>query len=703
MDKKNSKGIDKIANRIQQLLDLSYLKTFQSTPDNKKALDISTEKIHKSIDDIMGNVSSVSGFSNVSMLYARLGDHFKDDNFAKKIEQQFGGEQGLQNIDSLMSLYMENKHIKDLENEIDIICKYMPLLEDSIEYKQDLVLSADDLKKDFMTFKNKKGDIEDILANIESIKDEHSLEDSIKDIYYRTSKYGEEFYSVIPYDKLIKNQLDRKQGICINLSENKLHISNDKYIIEGQCGFDKIDINVDIDSYPEFMIQEAQQIKQNFNSVFDNKNKTELVPDQTFDGLITKQKNENAVKINGCYVKRLERSRVIPLYIENTCLGYYYIEVEDQNNFDHFIQNMNDPTIAMKRNRMGMDNIDVNAKEKILQNIAAKVAKSVDSKFVNDNQNLKKEIFLLMKYALDHNNRELKFNIKFLQPNEVYHFYFKKDPKTHRGISDLFRSIIPAKLYCSIIISNAFGILTRGQDKRVYYVKQSIDTNIAQLMLNTINQIKKSNFGLRDLNNLETILNVSGRFNDYIIPVNGSGDSPINFEIMNGQDIPIKTELLEILETLAVNSTGTPIEILQMRRNQVDFAVQVNSSNTKVLRHAINRQSKVQKMLSPFITRIYNYTFATNEQILLRLPPAFHANMDNTTVMVENTINYTNALAVIEYGDNPEEGTEKEIFHFKRLTARQILGSMIDPDMIDENKKLAKMLASLNKQDQEEE
>lgn len=704
MNKKNIKGIDKTGNRIQQLLDLSYLKTFYTRPDNKKILDLSTQKIHKSIDDIMGNVNSSIGFNNVSMLYSRIGEHIKDDNFAKSIEKQFSTDQGMQNIDNVMSLYVENKHIKDIEREIDIICKYMPMLEDSIEFKQDLILSSDDLKKDFLSFKNKKNTIEDILANVEFIKNEHSLEDTIKEICYNTAKYGEEFYSVIPYSKLISSELEKKSHVNISLSENTLYIDDkQELIITENCGIDSLEISIDRNSYPDFMINEAKQIKAKFNSVFDNNSKIDLIPDNTLDGLVTKDKKENEVNINGCYVKRLERSRIIPLYIENTCLGYYYIDVEDESDFNNFVDNLNDPMGGMKKNRIDVSNSEMAIKDKLLQNISGKIVNAIDSTFINNNQNLKKEIYLLMKYSLDRNNSNLRFSIKFLQPNEVYHFYFKKNPKTHRGISDLQRSIVPAKLYCSLIISNVFGILTRGQDKRVYYVKQSIDTNIAQLMLNTINQIKKSNFGLRELNNLETILNMTGRFNDYIIPVNGSGDSPINFEIMSGQDIPIKTELLEMLESMAINSTGIPIEILQMRRNQVDFAIQVNSTNTKVLRHAINRQAKVQRMLSPFVSQIYNYTFSENENIKIMLPPAFHANMDNTTAMIENTINYTNALAVIEYGDNPDEDVEREIRIFKRITARQILGSMINPDMIDFNKEQAKMLASVDKPNKEEE
>ena len=94
----------------------------------------------------------------------------------------------------------------------------------------------------------------------------------------------------------------------------------------------------------------------------------------------------------------------------------------------------------------------------------------------------------------------------------------------------------------------------------MYYVKQSVEQNIAKTMLKTINEIKKSNFGVRQVENINNVLNITGRFNDYIIPRSADGTSPIEFEVMQGQQIEIKTELLNLLEESAINITGVPIE-----------------------------------------------------------------------------------------------------------------------------------------------
>ena len=87
----------------------------------------------------------------------------------------------------------------------------------------------------------------------------------------------------------------------------------------------------------------------------------------------------------------------------------------------------------------------------------------------------------------------------------MIHVYFKLDPITHRGISDLDKSMVPAKIYASMYITDAIGKLVRGQDKRVFYVKQTVDSNIAQTLMNVINQVKQGNFGFRQFSNINNV------------------------------------------------------------------------------------------------------------------------------------------------------------------------------------------------------
>jgi hypothetical protein len=319
--------------------------------------------------------------------------------------------------------------------------------------------------------------------------------------------------------------------------------------------------------------------------------------------------------------------------------------------------------------------------------ISSKLSNFIDSKFINANQDLRKEIYMILK----HNNlfnvdMQNQLKISFIPPEDMVHMYFQKDTKTNRGISDLDKSLLPAKLYTSLYVTNTIGILTRGQDKRVYYVRQNIDSNISQTLLNTINQIKKSNFGARELASVKNILNITGRYNDYVIPTGPTGDSPIQFEIMQGQNIDPKTELMNILEQMAINGTDVPYEYIQARQT-VDYAVRLTMSNGKFLRKVFKRQAVVERFFSRILTMIYNSEFQTNEEIKVSLPPPAFLNITNTNQMIQNTNDYVENIVEMEAGGESEE--VKALFRQK--LKRYYLSTYLDLKTINELKQKAIM------------
>lgn len=156
-DNNNIKGSNKIINNlvvnIRNNMDNLYKNTYFTQANNKKDLKNIKMDIDNSIDNIINaNVDNV-GVPNISQLYTRM--HMKDKN-------ENGMNDELENLfndksltDSLMLNFTENRHIKDFDDEIDIICKYMPTLEDALDAKKDNVLSADQFSKDFINVINK--------------------------------------------------------------------------------------------------------------------------------------------------------------------------------------------------------------------------------------------------------------------------------------------------------------------------------------------------------------------------------------------------------------------------------------------------------------------------------------------------------------------------------------------------------------------
>lgn len=384
------------------------------------------------------------------------------------------------------------------------------------------------------------------------------------------------------------------------------------------------------------------------------------------DGLISnslddeeKLLKQNKVTVPGAVVKLLKRKYVIPIYIEESCVGYYYIEVKTKDAGDEMLGFRNllgDPmTGPRSEGRSNFNNVDSMRQEETIKYVAGQLSQFIDKKFVNANQDLAKEIYEILKFNDLFNTPSMDLiKITFVPPEDIHHSYFTFDTDSHRGISDLAKGLIPAKLYSSLYITNAIGIMTRGQDKRVYRVKQMVDSNIAQQLLNVVNQIKMGNFGIRQFNSINNILNITGKFNDFIMPTGPSGDPPIDIDVIQGQQFDIHTDLMELLKEMAINSTGVPLEIIQTRQS-VDYAMQLSMSSSKFLRTVYKRQERFQEIMSPLISAIYNYEYGETTSLDVTFPPPVFLDMANTNQLINNTKDFVDSIIDVEMQNEQDD------------------------------------------------
>lgn len=377
------------------------------------------------------------------------------------------------------------------------------------------------------------------------------------------------------------------------------------------------------------------------------------------DGLMEVGKNKDTNKkleVRGCILKSIPRHKIIPIYIDDINMGFYYFEFEENDEFVD-MTNVNNMFGSKTAQITNADN-NVKMQDEILKSIAGAISTNLNRSFINSNQDLTKEIYSILKYndLYNMNREETKMKVTYIPPEDMTHCYFKKDDITNRGISDLANAMIPAKLWVCLNLTYVLGNMTRGQDKRVYYVKQTVDTNISQTLLTTIDQIKRSNFNVRQIENINNILNIIGRFNDYVIPVSQGGDSPIQFEVMPGQDIQPPTEIMDKLEESAINSTDVPMDVINARLS-MDFATHYTMSNTRFLRKIVKRQAICEepRMYSGILTTIYNLEYDKHEVLRLVLPMPLFLDVSNTSQIIQNVNDLSNSIAETILADEEDE------------------------------------------------
>lgn len=688
-----------------------YQDTYSTDPEKQETLDRITTDIETVVSDIMGR--NKYDASNISQLYTKM----KLDQIVANKEYTNGIMDFFNNSElsaQLLNTYMDNKWIRQLDREIDIVLKYMPKLGEALDSIKDAVLSADNFEKDFASMESSAispKETAQFAKKTDVIKDAYEWNDKVEQWYENTSTYGETFVYKVPYSKALSVLLARKNNITTPVYHESVNVFNEASYIGNaealkECSnirsimlTDKVNINTNLkieiynNGLLESAVNESKEVRDllpiaESKSIHEmalaavQESKTKLdqtIPDKleypkddatSQDGLIGNKSNTdsgiNKIKVPGMLLRTLDRSNVIMLYVnDNICLGYYYIEFVDEGSLDS-ANTMLDNTFGLNGFAKSSDKQrQSDSANEILQFISSQIVNQLDAKFVNANPNLAKEIYAILDYNDIVNNPTLQsIRCTFIPPQDIEHITFKKDPVTHRGISDLARSLIPAKLWCCLYITYAIGIMTRGQDKRVYYVKQNVEQNIAQTLLNVIDQIKKNNFNIMQIENMNSILNMTGQFNDYVIPVGMSGDSPISMEVMQGQEIDPKTDFMDKLEEHAITRTGCPIEWLTAK-SQLDFATQVTMTNNKVMRFVYKRQSKYEKHLSNIATDIYNTEFPdeSNITIMCILPAPLFLNMSNFSQILETVKAQAQSLAEIMYSDDdPDTSRKRQLF-----------------------------------------
>lgn len=776
----------KIAGSIQANIDDLYKNTYFTNNDNSKYIDSIKRKMDDDLEGLIDKAKAQNGGTNMADLYARTLAR-NDTDSLNEIRSALEDETVLADI---MDIYSQNALVRDLDREIDTVCKYMPKLDEALDIKKDNVLSADHFNDDAVRISienvagsgitndnNNKSEADD--SDLELFARKYDLEAFRNELYSKTAKYGEQFVYIVPYKRALEKLIARTDGASLlseegilteesineglqsinetlsfrytntdesklksfgaqdlyDLSESTLSDSSLEGLKSNNIEYSGLDIEINktgvipgiiaqecnmrrifsetVSLFGEESLGSARNAYLSNSLYFKNINKklkkaaqggtlegpTSLADDGLKDlDEPTKANDTEQLEIPGAVFEILEHDRVKPIYINNTCLGYYYIEMNDPNGGNAEEQMTFTSTLGGMRPRRTARENEANGgtstqDNEVLMKIARKIAQRIDKKFINSNQDIAKEIYTVLKYNADNNGKTTKLRISFIPPSDIIHSYFELNKKTHRGVSDIVKSLFPAKLYTCLYISNTIALLTRGYDKRLYHVKQTIDTNITSVLLNVINQIKRSNFNLRQIENMNNIMNVTGRFNDLVIPQNANGESPVSFEIMPGQNVEVKTEFMNMLEEMAVNQTGVSLEMVNSRY-QESTATHLTMSNARFLIKVYARQKLYEPILSAIYTKLYQYEYNTNSIVKVELPPPIMLNFTNTSQILSMSQELIQNIVQMKFGSSQNE---QEKLAFTSLLMEYYYDSFLPMDKINAMADKAKAKTAANK------
>lgn len=426
--------------------------------------------------------------------------------------------------------------------------------------------------------------------------------------------------------------------------------------------------------------------------MFNRVNNASINPEKgiIFDNGKEKKSSKEFDSVKDCYIKMIEPTRIIPIQIMNSTIGYYYIQDEDIT-----------PLSGVVSSNLYYSKFDDHKREKtIVDSIAKRVVKSFNKPFLEKNLKFKELIVDSINY---YNLNEKKLKFQFIPVEYMQEFKIDEDTEG-RGTSMIKKSLFYAKLYLMLLLFKIMSIIVNGNDTKVNYIRQSgIDKNITN-KIQEIARLKQSRqINITDLFSYTNLINKVGSGQEMYVPVGRSGERPMETEILSGQDIPLNSDLLEMLKNAYILGTGVPAAIVNYL-NEADFAKVIEQNNTKFNGRVVNYQLDFNSYITEWYKKIMRWSTNIPEQaienfeFILQPPKTVSINTKSELISQFNAI--MDFLITILY-DDPQQSIDnldlqQEIKEFKKLMAEDQM-PMINFDDVRKMMEKAKLIVKENK------
>lgn len=723
-EQKSTKKLLGLNNLFNQSIDNLSSNIYGTDNKNRRQLDQIVQGFDDIIKNEINNTKSITS-DEMSTFIVKLFNEFDktEKNNINSINDIFENDEA--GLFQFFQQRYQNQNL--LYEDLNMIKTQLAELKEAVFSFRDAIVTADDISNEVsrtLSFNNLTDSPEQqasYVNTIEVLERKNKLLTKIKNqIVPNVLTYGKYYVYVCPYSKLFQEQYDKKQkdvhymtsisesideGFISDLKsvvkesidtdkQNKCNIT-DKTLIKSVENITK-DIKV-INNCVSIPLVEGTDLSELVDSELFRKTRDKYVTNlepTTSDGLVDLNKNTKSVKFDehsGCYIRYIDPRQMIPVKILDTIIGYYYVHGTDfQVNKSPFSTTI---TVTNINGGSGTYQNTEEIETVFLSKITDKIVKSFDKKFLETNIKFKELILNALMYN-DLYKREIRF--QFIPAEYVVEFNINED-ENGEGQSILKDSLFYAKLYLALLVFKMISIITKSNDTRVYYIKNSgIDQNITNKVQEVARSIKGRQINFMDLLNYNSIISKIGQNKELFIPTGRSGERGIEFDILSGQDIPLNTDLMEMLHQNMINSTGCPSVIMNYI-NEADFAKTLVMSNAKFLGRAISLQIDLNEPITSLYKLLIKHSnIGIPENVVEAFEFKFNTpktlNTTNLGDLINNTDVIVNAAIKASTGENADQSNDDNRVKDKLYNKlfRKYL-PMIDWDLVDTELKNARL------------
>lgn len=712
--------------------------------DRNSDVDALNNKFQELLTDEIDNIKNHNDGDVTSFLSQIVSQDNKMNAQSELFDNQFMALSGdeYSTMQSFMYDAYRNRFLE--QSDLHEVSSQLIELSEAILITRDAIISSDVVEGRMsrtLSFDNVNEDDEkNYIPIIENMEKKFNLQKKIKNfIIPKTLDYGEYFSYDIPYSKLFNDFMQMKnatgyhggsafgESVMESFNPKNRQSANDPetfdMFIESTYkdytkGMNEEELascpkaafkedltnmmnNIEVcnESVPLCLMEEGTNsmeyfkemtekvhMEANTQNMFDAVNTGKISSDGIIldNGTKKPTKNHDFDDIGDCYSKLIEPTRILPIEIMDTVIGYYYIQDEDIT-----------PLSGAVSTTLYYSKFDEHRRERtIVDSIAERVVKSFNKPFLMKNIKFKQSIVDCINYW---NLNEKKLKFQFISPEYITVFKIDEDEEGH-GQSMIKKSLFYAKLYLMLLLFKIMSIILNSNDTKVNYIKQSgIDKNVAN-KVQEIARIRQSRqINITDLFSYTTLINKVGNGSEMYIPTGRSGERPIETEILQGQDVQLNSDLLEMLKNAYILATGVPAAIINYL-NEADFAKVVEQNNTKFNGRVVNYQLDFNESITTWYKKIMKWSTNIPENVIDNFSFTLQPPKTTTINTKSEIINQFSAVAdffVSLIYDDPSQSMDaekltKEIKEFKMLLAEDQL-PMLNMDNVKDLVKKAKI------------
>ena len=340
-------------------------------------------------------------------------------------------------------------------------------------------------------------------------------------------------------------------------------------------------------------------------------------------------------QVKGCYIRILPATKLIPIRIDRTIIGYYYIADQTRPEKAGERRNSGLSGYTLRTPSIGYDTFSPD--QMFCEKLATKIINNFDLKFMRDNTSLHSQIVSILQ---SHKFNEAMMRFIFIPAEHVCPFIVNEDGLGH-GHSMLEPGLITARMYMFLKLYSILYQINNSQI-RMYNIRMSgIDKNYKQFVQDTMRKFAARRVTANDIFNYRTSMTKVSGGSELIMPLGAGDNPPVTVETVEAAQAPINTDLMDQMKTEAVNCTPVPALLLTNGGvSEIEFAKETELANTKFNSFASGQKLELNPYVTDFYRKVMRWETDIDPEIIktlefsFRMPTAKYLNI--TTEKIQN-------------------------------------------------------------------